>query len=140
MDTRSILIAAILFFAFAGVANAIWFGLELKRFLDRNPVLGTRLQMMRFKKAVAHQMYAALLQIVLLSIPPVIFVAGLMLEILWGSDFLFIVFPSAIILIVAAISRRWETQAKNMRTGTPEMAEERDAIVQTWRRKPWPDW
>lgn len=133
-------ITAILVFAFAGVANSIWFGLELKRFLDRNPVLGNHLQMIRFKKAVAHQMYAALLQIVLLSVPPVIFVVGLMLEILYGSDFLFIVLPSAVILIVAAISRRWETRAKNMRTGTPEMAEERDGIVRTWLRKPWPDW
>ncbi len=96
--------------------------------------------MMRFKKVVAHQMYAALFQIVLLSTPPILFVVGLMLEVLYGSDILFVIVPSAIIIIVAAISRTWETRAKILPTATPEMSQERDAIVRTWLRKPWPDW
>ncbi len=140
METRSLLIIAILVFSCAGVVNSIWFGLELKRFVDRTPILVSRLHMMRFKKVVAHQMYAALFQIVLLSTPPILFVVGLMLEVLYGSDILFVIVPSAIIIIVAAISRTWETRAKILPTATPEMSQERDAIVRTWLRKPWPDW
>ena len=140
MDTRSLFILGILGFAAIGVANSIWFGLELKRFIDRTPVLATHLDMMRFKKVVSHQMYAALLQIVLLSAPLVIFFTGMMFEFLNASDIFVIIIPSVIVLIVAAISRRWETRAKIMPTASPEIQAEREAIVHTWLRKPFPDW
>ena len=140
MDTRSLLILGIIGFSAAGVMNSIWFGLELKRFVDRTPVLASHLDMMRFKKVVSHQMHAALFQIVLLSAPIVIFITGMMFEFLTGSDILLVVVPSVIILIVGVIFRKLEMRAKTMPTASPEIGAERDAIVRTWLRKPLPDW
>jgi len=140
MDTRSLFILGIFGFAAVGVANSLWFGMELKRFVDRTPVLASHLDMMRFKRVVSHQMYAALLQIVLLSAPLVIFFTGMMFEFLAGSDIFVIIIPSVIILIVAGISRKWETRAKTIPTADPELQKQRDAIVHTWLRKPLPDW
>jgi len=140
MDTRTLFIVGILGFAFAGVVNSLWFGLELRRFVDRTPVLASRLDMMRFKKVVSHQMYAALVQLVVLSAPIVIFAAGIMFKVLGGTDFLFIIIPSVVILVLAGITRRWETRAKTIPVADPEIEAERNTIVHTWLRKPWPDW
>ena len=96
--------------------------------------------MMRFKKAVSHQMYAALFQIVLLSAPLVIFLTGMMFDFLTASDIFVIIVPSVIILIIGAIFKRLETRAKTMLTASPEIQAERDAIVHTWLRKAFPDW
>jgi len=140
MDTRSLFIFGILGFATAGLMSSVWFGLELKKFVDRTPILATHLDMMRFKRVVSHQMYAALLQVVLLSAPIVIFFTGMMFDFLTASDIFVIIVPSVIILIVAAFTRKWETRAKTMPTASPEIKAERDAIVHTWLRKPLPDW
>ena len=67
MDTRTILIIFILSFTTAGILNSLYFGLELKRYVSRTQVLDSSLAILRYKKMVANQMRAALVQIVLLA-------------------------------------------------------------------------
>ena len=140
MDVRLILIGAILVFSVAGMANAIYFGLELKRYAERTRALDSTLAMFRFKRVVAHQMYAALAQIVLLATPPVIFLIGAMLDVLDASDIFFVIVPAIGILVIAAFFRGYEKMARTIPASDPEIEEQRDAIVRTWLRKPWPDW
>jgi len=123
-----------------GVLNAFWFGTELKKFVASTPTLASSRDIEEFKKTVAHQMYAALAQIALLATPPIVYFAGLFTGVLRPSDFVFILVPSMVIIAVAAIFRGEETRAKTLPATDPELERQRDAIVRTWLRKPWPDW
>lgn len=140
MDMRILLIALILAFSIAGLANSLWFGLELRRFTKSTPVLSSDLHLARYKKLVAHQMHAALLQIVLLSAPIVITVVGIVSEILEPGDIFFVIVPAVPILLVGFYFRSWEVKTRNIPTATPGLEEERDAVVRTWLRKARPDW
>jgi hypothetical protein len=84
-------------------------------------------------------MRAALAQIGLLTIPAILFATGLVLEEFDVRDVLIIV-PSAVIVLLAMYFRVWELRVRSIRVLGPELAEERDAIVETWRRKALPDW
>ncbi len=122
------------------VVNAFWFGTELKNFLSSTPRLESSHDLERFKTVVAHQMYAALIQIVLLATPPIVFFFGIFRGVLNPSDLFYIIGPSAVILIVAAMYRGHEKRAKSIPTADPELEKQRDAIIHTWLRKPLPDW
>ncbi len=122
------------------VVNAFWFGTELKNFLSSTPRLESSHDLERFKTVVAHQMYAALIQIVLLATPPIVFFFGIFRGVLNPSDLLYIIGPSAVILIVAAMYRGHEKRAKSIPTADPGLEQQRDAIIHTWMRRPWPDW
>lgn len=123
-----------------GVLNAVWFGRELKSFVIATPQFESSHDIEQFKTVVGHQMYAALAQIALLATPPILYFAGLFLGVLRPSDFVFILFPSMVILVVAAIYRSWEARAKALPATDPELERQRDIIVRTWMRRPWPDW
>ncbi len=140
MDPRTIYLLLMVALPAIGVLNAFWFGNELKSFIASTPKLASSRDMEEFKTVVAHQMYAALAQIVLLATPPILYFAGLFQGVLRPSDIVFILVPSMVILAVAAIYRGGEARAKTMPATDPELERQRDAIVQTWMRKPWPDW
>jgi hypothetical protein len=140
MDTRILLIIGVVGFAAIGVANSIWFGLQLKNYANRTASLESDLDLFRFKKMVAKQMYAALAQIVVLSAPIVIFIAGIMFEALRGSDIVYVIVPSVVIIILGGFFRGWEKHVRSVPAATPELAEQRDAVVRTWLRKALPDW
>jgi hypothetical protein len=140
MDTRTICLLAILGCMATAIVNSLWFGFELRRFAATTTVIESEHQMESFKRVVGNQMYAALFQIVLLSAPLVVFFTGLMLGALHASDILFVVVPSAVIIVIAAIFKTWENRLKTIAVATPELLAERDAVVHTWLRKPWPSW
>jgi len=140
MEPRSLYLMAMLGLPALAVVNAFWFGTELKNFVDSTPRLESSHDIERFKTVVAHQMYAALIQIVLLATPPIVYFIGIFRGVLSPSDIVFIIGPSAVILIVAAIYRPHEKRAKTIPTADPELERQRDAIIHTWLRKPLPDW
>ena len=140
METRTILLAAILTCFAAALVNAVWFGLELRRFSKRVRILASTADLEEFKRVVGNQMRAALAQIGLLALPAALFAAGLVLEEFDAGDILFIIVPSALVVVLAMVFRTWEVEVRSIRVVGPELAAERDAIVTTWRRKPLPDW
>jgi hypothetical protein len=140
METRIILLAAILTCFAAALLNALWFGLELRRFSKRTRILASTADLEEFKRVVGNQMRAALAQIGLLALPAVLFAVGLVLEEFEAGDILFIIVPSALVVVLAMVFRTWEVEVRSIRVVGPELAAERDAIVTTWRRKPLPDW
>jgi len=140
MEPRSLYLMAMLGLPALAVLNAFWFGTELKNFVASTPRLESSHDIERFKTVVGHQMYAALAQFVFLAAPPIIYFLGVFRAVLSPSDILYILGPSAVILIVAAMYRGHETRAKTIAAADPELERQRDAIVHTWLRKPLPDW
>jgi hypothetical protein len=140
MSGRSILLILMVGLAASAVFNAAYFGIELKRFVDATPRLQSSRDLERYKSVVGRQMIAALAQIVLLATPPLLYAIGLMMDVLVPTDFVFVLVPSLVILAVAGVYRKSEKSAKEILAADPELERQRDAIVHTWLRKPWPDW
>jgi hypothetical protein len=140
MDIRIFILIGIVGFNLAGIANAIYFGLQLKRYAERTHVLDSALAMLRFKKIVANQMYAALAQIALLIAPPALFFLGVFLDVLNASDIFWVIGPAIVVIVVAMVFRSWEQMAKSIPASDPEIEEQRNAVIRTWMRKPLPNW
>ncbi len=125
--------------AFAAV-NSIIHGAHLRAFLDRIPALATYQDVVEFERVVARQMYAALLQIVLLVAPGVVYVVGLLRGVLGFEDVFFVMLPSFVILGLGIAFKRLENQAKSIPVKDRVLSERRDHIVKVWNAKPFPDW
>jgi membrane protein implicated in regulation of membrane protease activity len=108
--------------------------------VKRTPTIASTADIERMKAAVSKQMYAALAQIGLLAVGPVAYAVGLFKGALEPSDIVFIILPSAAVLAVAAFYKRVETAAKTIEVSDDELRRQRDAIVRTWLKKPFPDW
>lgn len=140
MDSRSIYILAIILCFGAAVVNVLVFGIELKRFTEKTSSLASTRDVERFKVVVAHQMYGALAQILLLVTPPILYVVGLFKGPLTHRDLLFVVVPSIVVVAIAVSYRSWERRAKSIEAADAQLEAQRDAIVETWLTKPFPDW
>ncbi len=136
-DTYLFLVLA---FPTLALLNAWWFGRELKGFADSTPSISSTADIERMKTVVARQMYAALVQIVLLIAGPVIFFVGMIRGVFQPTDVMFIILPSAAVIVLAAVYKRIENQVKTIEAPDSELRRQRDAIVHTWLKKPVPDW
>jgi hypothetical protein len=140
MDLHTVFIALIVAFPILALVNVVYFGLELRSFLARTATLESSLDLLRYRKVVGHQMYAALAQIGLLLAPLLVFIVGILLDVLEASDIVFVIAPALVIIVVAVVFRGWEQHAKTIPAADPELEAQRDAVVRTWMRKPFPDW
>ena len=137
---RAVLLTAM--FASQGLAlvNVILQGRNLREFLDRTPVLASSMDLENFKAVAGGQMWAALAQAFLLLIAPGCFVWGLATNNLTPGDFVWILLPSVVVILIARSFRSIELRAWSIPTADEEMAAERDRIVRVWRTRPLPDW
>jgi hypothetical protein len=122
------------------VLNALWFSSELRRFLAEVPRLESTRDVELFKAVVARQMRAALVQIVLLGAPLVVFGVGIVRRVLGPGDLLYVILPALVVLAVAARCRPAEQAARSLPAADDVLTRERDRVVQTWLKKPLPDW
>ncbi len=137
---RSTLITLLLALPAIGAASALYFGNELQRFLEKVPILASTRDLERLKVVIARQMYAALAQIVILGAPMIVFFIGFRSGDLSPADLVFIIIPSAIILLIASTHKKTEKQVQTMPTADEYLEKERDKLVETWLKKPFPDW
>ena len=137
---RSTFTLLMLLFPALAIGNAWWFGRELKAFLDTTPALASTADIERLKAVVKRQMFAALVQIPLLAAGPAVYALGLFRHLLRPGDVVFVIVPSAAVLALSLATRRVETAARNRHTPADELRRQRDAIVDTWLHKPFPDW
>jgi hypothetical protein len=137
---RSTYILLMLLLPAAGAFNAFFFGSELKRFAEEVRTIASTSDIERFKAVVARQMYAALAQIVILAAPTVVFFVGIVRKVLGPGDILFIIIPSAIILLIAQHYKKIESAARELPVTDDMLRQQRDEIVNTWLKKPFPDW
>ena len=137
---RSTYTFLLLAFPALALVNAWWFGSELRRFVDATPSIASTADIENMKAVVGRQMYAALAQIVLLTAGPLIFAFGLMRGVLGPGDVLFIIVPSAAVIVAGSFYKRVEVAARHLEATDDELRRQRDAIVSTWLKKPFPDW
>ena len=122
------------------IANVMIQGRGLKHFLDTTPALASSLDLENFKKVAGRQMWAALAQAGLLLIAPACFAWGLMINSLTPADFVWILLPIVVVILVARSFRSLELRAWSIPTADRYLATERDRIVKVWKTKPLPDW
>ena len=137
---RDVYLWLMLGFPAVAMANAWWFGRELKLFVDATPVISSTVDIERMKAVVARQMRAALVQIVLLAAGPMVFVVGLVRGVLQPTDALCVIVPAASVIVLSLGSRATEARARSLDAADEGLARQRDAIVETWLKKPLPDW
>jgi len=122
-----------------GLVSSAWFGLALARFLKRVPAIQSPSDMYRLKRTVAAQMYAALVQIVILGAPVLLFFFGVVTKILYAIDFLFVVVPSLAVFGAGMAMKTVERRVKTMPV-SDEFADDFRHVIEVWMRKPFPDW
>jgi hypothetical protein len=140
MIMRDVFIFLLVFFPGLGIVNAFWFGRELADFLVKYDGLRSDQDMLAYKRVVGRQMYAALVQIVLLLMPTLLFFTGFFSGVLKVLDLVFVVVPSVLVIVVGMRYKRLEEPMKAILAATPELENERDDVVATWLKKPFPDW
>jgi len=112
----------------------------LKRFMDETPRIDSNRDLEKFKDVVRKQMYAALLQIVLMGLPILIFLYGAVTGLMRFGDILYVIIPNAIVIVVGKVLRGIEKKAQSLPVSSPELEKARDDIVYCWEKKPLPDW
>jgi len=137
---RGQLIALLLGLPALAVLNSCWFGRELGHAVRDIGRLESTADIERYKQVVARQMRAALAQMVLLAAPAALFGVGIVTGILTARDLLFMIIPAVVVIAVAAHYRRVEAAAREIPAASEELLRQRDAIVQTWLKRPLPDW
>ncbi len=139
-EPRTVFIAVMLQLPAAAGVNAIVHGLQLNAFLKRTPTFATYQNIVDFERIVARQMYAALLQIVLLVAPGVLFAVGLVRGALAIDDVIYVILPAFVILALGIAFKKLEHRAASIPVSDPVLEERRNHIVHVWNTRPLPDW
>lgn len=138
--SHSTFITLLILFPSVAIIVFFIFATELRRFIRKVPEIQTHQHIEYFKHVVSHQMYAALLQIVLLGIPVVLFLLRAISRLLRFDDVWFMLIPSIIVLILGQSFKATEKKAKTLPVSDPQLKDERERIVKIWMRKPFPTW
>jgi len=137
---RTLLLTALLASPALAIFNVVIQGRGLKQFLDTTPKLASSLDLENYKKVAGRQMWAALAQAGLLLIAPACFFWGLMIHSLTPADFIWILLPSVVVILVARSFRSLEQRAWSIPAANEYLTTERDRVVKVWRTKAFPDW
>ena len=139
-NLREILLGLIVGMPSVGVINSLIFGWQLRSYLSTSPRIESWQDLERFKQIVSAQMYATLAQIGFLIIPYPAFAYGVWMgELRLPVDLVFIIVPSAILVIVGAVFKQIDAQAKSLPVAE-EFQGEYQRVAEAWVKKPLPDW
>lgn len=138
-STRELLLGIIVGMPVLSIVNSIWFGSRLVQYLRQQPHITSFHDMEKFKRLVAAQMYGALVQILVLILPGITFAAGFVLKVLGPIDLLFLIVPSAVVVLVGVYLKGIERRAQTLEV-SEEFREEYARVVYTWIHKPFPTW
>jgi hypothetical protein len=118
----------------------LFFGFELKGFLSRTPELASAVDLAAFRRIVARQMYGALAAMVLAATAAGIAVFGLFQRSIRVTDLFPVLIIGMALLPVGIWCKAIEARAKAISAGDESLRRQRDEVVDTWMRKPLPDW
>ena len=107
---------------------------RLRGFLEETPTLSSAGDVQRFTGLVSAQMWGALVQIVLLILPPIIYIAGLISGSLRGSDALYVILPETVVLIAGKLLSPVEKRAMAIPATDTVLERQRDRIVHIWKK------
>ena len=139
-EPRNLFIGLMLLFPAIAIGNSLFFGSKLKQFARRIRIFSSYDDIVLFQRVVSQQMYAALVQMVLLVIPAILFVVGVLRGYLDISALVYVVVPSLVILACGIAFKKVEQQVRSIPARDEDLERQRDAIVTTWIRRALPDW
>lgn len=138
-SARELLLGIIVGMPVLGILNSLWFGSRLVQYLRQQPRIASFPDMEAFKRLGAAQMYAALAQILVLILPGIAFAAGFVLKVLSPSDLLYVLVPSAVVMLAGIYYKRIERRAQTLEVNE-EFRDEYGRVVYAWLHKPFPTW
>ena len=139
-EPRALFITLMLICPAIAIVNSVIFGGKLKKFARRMKMFSSYDDILAFQRVVAQQMYAALIQIVLLTIPAVLYVVGAVRGYMNPSDLIFVIVPAFVVLYVGLRGKQVERQVRVIPARDRDLERQRDEIVTTWVKRPLPDW
>lgn len=120
-----------------GGLACVWSGSEVKRFLKRHHEISDVRVLEEFKSLVKRNMYAALVQFVVLSL-------GLILGIILMFTFkhlgvLAVLTVNSLIFSLSQIFGKLEKKARSLPVANENLAQKYRQVSETWVKKPFPD-
>lgn len=138
---RTLLVSLMLALPAICIGLLIFFMAELKRWADSVRVIRTVEQLDEFKALARRQMYAALVALVCIIGPYVLYWIGYFKDVLRWTDFwLFAVLPSLAVAAVGKLCKPIEQRVQQMPVEDETLRRERDRVVQVWMKEPFPNW
>ena len=140
MVTTLVLIGIMTALPVVGIGMGLYFWAKLKRFLQTVPVIQTAEDLERFKQIAAGQMYGALVQLVILIGPWIVFGYGLITDNLeyWAS--LCPLVPYIGVGAMGFLMKPTERRVQATPAATEQLEAQRDHVVDVWMQKPFPNW
>ena len=123
-----------------GAVNAIYHGLLLQRYVRDTKQIEDIAGLARFQEIVARQMYAALVQLVLILTPVVMYFIGLPMEIFRLGDIVFVLIPGGVLIGIGYYFKKVEAQACRIPAIGEDLDEQRLAVIKIWKTRPLPTW
>jgi hypothetical protein len=118
---------------------AIALGIDLARFLSRVPTLRSDDDLADFRRVVARQMYGALFMLAMAFAAGAVIVGGTITGHTRPIEWVFLGVVGMMFGAVGIWNKSIERKAKVI-PAEGEYAEQRDAIVEVWMKRPFPNW
>ena len=138
--TRHVFIALILLLPALGAVNSIFHARLLQNYVQQTRRIRDLDGLARFQKMVARQMYAALVQLGLLTTPMVLYAVGILTDKVRIGDIAFVIVPGIFLLFLGYLFKKVETAACRIPALGEDLDEQRLAIIRTWKTRPLPNW
>jgi hypothetical protein len=123
-----------------GAVNSIYHGRLLQAYVRQTKRINDIAALALFQATVARQMYAALVQLVLLVAPIILYFIGIPTEILRFADIAFVMIPGGILIALGYHFKKVEVEACRIPAVGEDLDEQRLAVIKTWRTRPLPNW
>lgn len=123
-----------------GAVNSIYHGRMLRDYVQRTQMIRDMQGLAQFQKIVARQMHAALAQLVFAVAPLVLYFVGILTQVFRFRDIVFVIIPGIVLMALGYIFKKVETEACRIPAANEDLDEQRIAVINTWRKKPLPNW
>ena len=123
-----------------GAVNTIYHGRALRDYVQGTQIIRDMQGLAQFQKIVARQMHAALTQLVLLVTPFVLYFVGILTQVFRFRDITFVIIPGVVLMTLGYVFKKVENEACRIPAANKNLDEQRLAVINTWRKKPLPDW
>jgi hypothetical protein len=137
---RTVFVSLMLILPALGAINAIYHGRLLQRYVRQTKRIKDMDGLAQFQKIVARQMYAALVQLVLILTPMIVYFIGLPIEIFRLSDIMFVMIPGGVLLALGYHFKKVESETCRIPAVGEDLDRQRLAVIKIWKTRPLPTW
>lgn len=137
---RALFLLSILVFQSLGFLLVIALWVDMRRYLEAVPSIGSRDDLERFKGAVTRQMYGNLMLLAAVVVFCLLLGLGMVGGFLDFSEAMLLVLPPCILWLLWRWSRGVVREARTQPVADDALGQERDRVVLVWIRRIVPNW